>query len=145
MRYLLLLLLASSLAANELPDMPVAKPSATVDRFWTRSTKIEYAAGAGLAAWDTTITCRNLDRGGHEYWSPVSNCHQMALFTGALQLGSLTTARLLHHYHHDKLAHLPELFLIQANAHGAIYSTIHSTPQSPQLSCTKYSYGYTCH
>jgi hypothetical protein len=142
-----ILALAGVAGANELPDMP--KPKVETDAvvavkttklveprptttnynddhtFLDRTNKIEFAVGAGFAAWDTAATCKNFSTGGKEYDAPVSSCGQMAAWTFGLQGGAWLTSFLLHKTHHHKLERIPELYLIGMNAKGAIYSTAH--------------------
>jgi hypothetical protein len=102
------------------------KPLARGDRaFWTRSTKIEAGALAGVAAFDAAQTCHNLATGGREYWLNTRTCGGAVAIMAAWDLGTVGAAWLLHRTHHDRLARLPMLYEIQAHTRGIIYSRRH--------------------
>jgi len=147
----LFLLLPLGAKTKELPDMP--RPKITTDaemiqpvesapvkpehRFWDKINKTEFSIGGVLAAWDMSITCRNLGTpGGKESNLPVHTCAGTVAFTLGEQAAAWGFAYLLHKTGHHKLERLPEAYLIGSNLDGAICSTVHSDV-TPKITYTK--------
>ena len=105
-------------------DNPQPKPVA-VHRYWDRTNKIEFAAGATLAAADMTQTCRNLAHGGHEDFLPTQNCGQAVAFTVGVYAAAEGVAYILHRTGHHKLEHVPVAYMAAASTRGIVFSKIH--------------------
>jgi hypothetical protein len=105
-------------------ESPQPKPVA-IHRYWDRANKIEFAAGASLAAADMTQTCRNLARGGHEEFLPTQNCGQAIAFTVGSYAAAEGVAYILHRTGHHKLERVPVAYMAAASARGIVFSKIH--------------------
>lgn len=125
----LLVCLLFALPCCALPDSPTPKVVAPVvehRQFFDRWQKIETVAAVSFAAGDMAITCRNLGQhGGYEHELPVHSCSGAVLFTAGEQFAALGVSFLLHRMHHDRLARIPQLYLLSMNAKGMSYSIAH--------------------
>ena len=121
------LVIALLAAGDAIPNAPMpngreivapARPAMRRGAFWTRSTKIEAAAMAGLAAADMTQTCRNLRiRGWHEDLLTQS-CGKDVAITIGFEAAAVGGAWLLHRTGHDRLAKLPMMYMAAQSARG---------------------------
>jgi hypothetical protein len=122
---ILFLLLATLAKANELPEVPIAKPieQKHSPHFWDTPNKIEFASMTGLAVGDMTQTCRFLSRGWREM-QLTQSCPKDVAITAAFDAGAALAAFALHKTGHHKLERIPMLYMAGASARGIIESKV---------------------
>lgn len=101
-----------------------AKAQSVNPRFLDGPRIASTALNFSLRTFDTVETCRNLDRGGKEYFLPTQRCSGVASISAAYTIGAFALERVLYK-HHPRLARIPQIVSTAGAVSGIAFSAKH--------------------
>jgi hypothetical protein len=121
---------ATPTAAPAINQQPVAhvvsegKVAAGLAVFFDKPRVTSTALNFSLRTFDTVESCRNLDRGGKEYFLPTQHCSGVAIISAGFTVGAFALERVLYK-HHPRLARIPQIVSASGAASGVAFSAKH--------------------